>query len=131
MNLLGEGSFETWGPGLNELIGTTVSNLIPTIHPGSEDCLYLDVYIPGKILKNVGKSPVPVVNYIYGGAFTLGEKDQFGLYNPTDLIVKGNGSFIWVAGNYRLGIYGWMAGATMEKESHSNLGLYGLSFSIL
>jgi carboxylesterase type B len=45
------------------------------------------------------------------------------------MIKKSGDNFIWVAGNYRLGVYGWLAGKTMEKESHANIGLYGTSDS--
>lgn len=34
----------------------------------SEDCLFLDVVVPGKALR--GEVKLPVVNWIYGGTFT-------------------------------------------------------------
>ena len=51
-------------------------NLCPQVHSlgftiGDEDCLNLDVYIPA----NVNASqPLPVMVWIYGGAFVLGDK---------------------------------------------------------
>jgi hypothetical protein len=33
----------------------------------SEDCLFLDLFVPGKALK--GEKKLPVVNWIYGGEF--------------------------------------------------------------
>jgi len=32
----------------------------------TEDCLFLDVYVPGKVIKNPN-AKLPVVNWIYGG----------------------------------------------------------------
>lgn len=37
--------------------------------PTSEDCLFLDVYVPGKALK--GDVKLPIINYIYGGAYVV------------------------------------------------------------
>jgi hypothetical protein len=34
--------------------------------PSSEDCLFLDVVVPGKALR--GEIKLPVVNWIYGGS---------------------------------------------------------------
>jgi acetyl esterase/lipase len=67
--------------------------------PSSEDCLFLDVYVPGKALK--GGKKLPVINWIYGGAFILGSKD--GMYDGTPLVKQSDGNVIYVAGNYRVG----------------------------
>lgn len=64
----------------------------------SEDCLFLDLYVPGKALK--GGKKLPVVNWIYGGAFILGSKD--GMYDGTPLVKQSDGNVIYVAGNYRV-----------------------------
>lgn len=64
----------------------------------SEDCLFLDVYVPGKALK--GGKKLPVVNWIYGGAFIVGSKD--GMYDGTPLVKQADGNVIYVAGNYRV-----------------------------
>jgi carboxylesterase type B len=66
--------------------------------PSSEDCLFLDLYVPGKALK--GQVKLPIINWIYGGAYILGTKD--GLYDGTGLIKASDGNVIYVAGNYRV-----------------------------
>jgi carboxylesterase type B len=127
MNLLGDSTFQPWAARANEAIGGFVANIIDNFDHGEEDCLFLDVHIPGKVLRrtvNGDPKRVPVVNWIYGGAFGLGSKEQMGLYNPTELLKRTDGEMIWVAGNYRLGTYGWLAGETMERESSPNIGLY-------
>jgi carboxylesterase type B len=90
--------------------------------PTSEDCLFLDIYVPGKALK--GNVKLPVINWIYGGAYILGAKD--GIYPGTPLIKASGGNVIFVAGNYRLGALGFLAGATMEKDKSAtpNVAFY-------
>jgi carboxylesterase type B len=87
-----------------------------------EDCLFLDVVVPGKALR--GTEKLPVLNWIYGGAFILGSKD--GMYDGTPLVKASKDNFIYVAGNYRLGALGFLAGTSMEKEESAttNVGFY-------
>jgi hypothetical protein len=66
--------------------------------------LFLDVVVPEKILKSAGSGyGAPVLVWIYGGGYTLGEKTN----NPAGLFAaSGNvseGEVIYVALNYRLG----------------------------
>ncbi|KAE9964974.1 hypothetical protein BLS_007936 [Venturia inaequalis] len=86
----------------------------------SEDCLFLDVYVPGKALK--GGKKLPVVNWIYGGAFIVGSKD--GMYDGTPLVKQADGNVIYVAGNYRLGGFGFLGGATVERDATPNAGFW-------
>ncbi|TID15951.1 Vacuolar protein sorting-associated protein 45 [Venturia nashicola] len=88
--------------------------------PSSEDCLFLDVYVPGKALK--GGKKLPVVNWIYGGAFILGSKD--GMYDGTPLVRQSEGNVIYVVGNYRLGAFGYLAGTTVERDATPNAGFH-------
>ena len=65
---------------------------------GSEDCLYLDIKVPNKKLKDL----LPVMFWIHGGGNTSGLKDLYDyskLVNEHDVIV--------VTINYRLGAFGW------------------------
>ncbi|KAF2405611.1 alpha/beta-hydrolase [Trichodelitschia bisporula] len=78
----------------------------------SEDCLFLDVVVPGKVLR--GKEKVPVVNWIYGGAYIVGSKD--GMYDGNPLVRQSNGSVVYVVGNYRLGAFGFLGGRTVAKS---------------
>jgi carboxylesterase type B len=65
--LLGDADFQPWAASVNEMITSTASYSAETFNPGNEDCLYLDVYVPGKALKDP-KAKLPVMNWIYGGA---------------------------------------------------------------
>ena len=103
----------------------------------SEDCLFLDVYVPSTVsipangtslsLNGNGTSTgAPVIVYMHGGGFTLSSKQ--GLI-PSGLIhrsVELNGEgVIFVAMNYRLGALGWLAGPSFQGESGlQNAGLF-------
>ena len=52
----------------------------PNYGTQSEDCLFLDVYVPRKAAKM--NKPLPVVVWIYGGAYLYGSKTQ---YDPDKL----------------------------------------------
>ena len=58
----------------------------------------------------------------------LGSKDQLKpllpLYDGSGLITQSGGNVIFVASNYRLGAFGFLAGSTMEKDGLPNAGLW-------
>ncbi|KAF2704258.1 carboxylesterase family protein-like protein [Pleomassaria siparia CBS 279.74] len=91
----------------------------------SEDCLFLDVFVPENILKSAGSgNGSAVLVWIYGGGYTAGNKAN----NPAGLLAaSGNvsdGEVIYVAMNYRLGAFGWSSGPSYQAEGGvSNLGL--------
>ena len=64
---------------------------------GGEDCLYLNVYSPANV---TASSRLPVLVWLYGGAFVFGDGYEFGLYSATNL-VNAHG-YIVVTFNYRL-----------------------------
>jgi carboxylesterase type B len=65
---------------------------------------------------------------IYGGGYTEGEKGGAGLYNPAGLIkaskAEGGDGIVYVAMNYRLGAFGWLAGPSLQADGVANAGLY-------
>lgn len=67
---------------------------------GEEDCLFLDIAIPGGVEKSKNKA---VMVWIYGGGYTAGHRME---YPPAALAV--NGDVIVVAINYRLGVFGFL-----------------------
>jgi len=85
--------------------------------PSSEDCLYLNVYVPtGKAPKN----GFPVMVWIHGGGLVFGAGSD---YDPTPIVEGGN--VIVVTINYRLGFLGFFAHAAIDGEGHLNAN-YGL-----
>ncbi|KAK1688919.1 Alpha/Beta hydrolase protein [Colletotrichum godetiae] len=90
-----------------------------------EDCLFLDLYVPKAVIDAPPVKLLPVVVWIYGGAFAFGSKNQIGpLYTGQSVITASNYQTIFVAGNYRLGAYGWLSGDYMQKSDQPNAGLY-------
>ncbi|OWF40145.1 liver carboxylesterase 1-like [Mizuhopecten yessoensis] len=80
----------------------------------SEDCLYLNVYVPGSVVAGSNK---PVMVWIHGGAFLVG---QAMLYDASFLAKTGD--VIVVTVNYRLGVFGFLS--TMDSILPGNYGLW-------
>ncbi|KAK7414164.1 hypothetical protein QQX98_006950 [Neonectria punicea] len=93
---------------------------------GTEDCLFLDVYVPRSVFDEPGSHPLPVTVWFYGGAYAFGTKRMSTgpLYNGRSLIKASDYKTIFVAGNYRLGAFGWLAGSFMQTNGLPNAGLY-------
>ncbi|XP_064026993.1 bile salt-activated lipase [Pogoniulus pusillus] len=89
---------------------------------GSEDCLYLNIWIPqGR--KHVS-TKLPVMIWIYGGAFLVGGSQGANflnnyLYDGEEIAVRGN--VIVVTFNYRLGPLGFLS--TGDENLPGNYGL--------
>ena len=85
----------------------------------SEDCLYLNVWVPSK---NTNKF-LPVLVYFYGGGFVAGDGSER-RYDGESIATKG---IIAITVNYRLGAFGFLAHPELTKESpHHASGNYGL-----
>lgn len=84
---------------------STSSNVVATDPRETEDCLFLDVVVPEHIFKKRSRRDgAPVLVWIHGGGYTLGEKAGDG--SPAGLIARsedgpGHG-VIYVAINYRV-----------------------------
>ena len=88
--------------------------------PISEDCLYLNLWAPANVRAG---AKLPVVVYIYGGGFSRGSASS-PLVAGAHLAEKG---VVYVAGNYRVGPFGFLAHPDLDKEnSHNASGNYGL-----
>jgi carboxylesterase type B len=113
--------------------GANATSPVPQPDPReSEDCLFLDVFVPEDVFSNAGQGyGAPVLVWIYGGGYTAGQKNN----NPAGLLAasgnSSNGDVIYVAMNYRLGALGWMGGPSYQAEGGvSNLGLYDQRFAL-
>ena len=86
---------------------------------GTENCLFLNIYVP--IKKNASKKDrrPPVMFWIHGGGLTAGAGSD---YDPTPLVEQG---VIVVTINYRLGYLGFLAQSALDSEGHE-AGNYGL-----
>lgn len=118
----------------------------PTI---SEDCLFLDIVTPKKAFDLANGAPVIV--WLYGGGYVfgrvliltpsqrrqlkarnLGHKNE-DVYNPSGLIARsqadGSDGIIYVAINYRVGMFGWLNGDG-DKKITPNVGLYDQALAL-
>ncbi|MGC9997334.1 MAG: carboxylesterase family protein [Terriglobia bacterium] len=85
----------------------------------SEDCLFLNVWMPAKSTNE--KHAVMV--YFYGGGFNEGSS-SVAVYNGAELARQG---VIVVTSNYRVGPLGFLVHPDLTKESpHHSSGNYGL-----
>ncbi|XP_031627086.1 esterase B1-like [Contarinia nasturtii] len=75
------------------------STFMPTPTTKSENCLFLNVYVP-----DGGSKKKTVLVFIHGGSFTEGSGDNL-YYGPDFLIDPDN---VLVTINYRLGIFGFL-----------------------
>ncbi|KAJ3099356.1 hypothetical protein HK100_004908 [Physocladia obscura] len=111
----------------NTLSGITLatsysSSCIPATGTGSglsEDCLYLNVFVPSDA--SLTKS-YPVVVWVYGGSFISGSANS-AEYNGTSLITALPSKAIVVTFNYRLAYFGFLASSDLKEEGSLNAGL--------
>ena len=85
----------------------------------SEDCLYLNLWMPA----TPQTAKLPVMVWIHGGGFVAGSSSE-PRQDGGNLSKKG---VIVVSFNYRMGVFGFLAHPELTKESsHNASGNYGL-----
>ncbi len=87
---------------------------------GGEDCLFMNVWTPATVTQKM-----PVMVFIYGGAFVTGQIDALGngkpaMYDGSALASRG---VVVVTINYRLGIFGFLAAQIGSQTLNGNFGL--------
>lgn len=85
----------------------------------SEDCLYLNVFVPADA---TAASKLPVMFWIHGGGFQAGSASE-PRHNGDFLPTKG---VVLVTINYRLAVFGFLATSTLAQEQGGSAGDYGL-----
>ncbi|MGX9718484.1 carboxylesterase/lipase family protein [Stenotrophomonas acidaminiphila] len=86
--------------------------------PGSEDCLYLNVWTPA--LRDGGRRPVLV--YLHGGAYNNGSGSD-PLYDGGNLCRRGD--VVVVTVNHRLNVFGYLYLAGLGGEAFADSGNAG------
>lgn len=94
------------------VLGKEFSKLPKEDQLGVEDCLYLNIYAPD------GGKKLPVAVFFHGGLFYAGGP-TIPSFDGTILAAKGNIIVVTVA--FRLGVYGFLHGAS--KDLPGNMGL--------
>ena len=93
---------------------------LPTIEKMSEDCLSLRIARPTHRHK-----PLPVMVWLHGGGYATGRMYEQ-IYEPVGLIresVASGNPVIWVATNYRVGMFGYAASEALHMAKSENAGL--------
>lgn len=85
---------------------------------GSDDCLYLNVFVPQAA--KVKNKKLPVFFWIHGGALLVGASND---YNPIPLAKTGESIVVTI--NFRLGALGFFAHPALDNEGHAAIN-YGL-----
>ncbi|PLB55452.1 alpha/beta-hydrolase [Aspergillus steynii IBT 23096] len=88
----------------------------------SENCLSLRIARPSGVSKN---ARLPVVVWIHGGGHALGSGSDI-LYTPDGLVEQAaadNQHLIYVAINYRFGLFGFATSKAMIEAGQANAGL--------
>ncbi|KAG2359255.1 Alpha/Beta hydrolase protein [Suillus spraguei] len=93
----------------------------------SEDCLFLNVYIPGNQVVTTPGGGLPVVVWIHGGGYIEGAASE---YNGADLIIDSNYGIISVIVQYRLGLFGFLPGEAVKAGGSLNAGLLDQNYAL-
>ncbi|KAF5374363.1 hypothetical protein D9758_004717 [Tetrapyrgos nigripes] len=101
----------------------------------SEDCLFLNVFVPGSQFNETEasgpKESLPVIVWIHGGGYHLGSASRAGFlgatggYDGEDILQIGAGrEAIVVVIQYRLGLFGFLAGSKVKEGGDLNVALH-------
>ncbi|RFU75027.1 cholinesterase [Trichoderma arundinaceum] len=97
-----------------------ITDITNVVQNQAEDCLTLNVQRPSDA--SIG-SKLPVVFFIYGGAFESGSTQGVDATNLIKASIASRRPIVLVAANYRLGGFGFLAGKELLGDGSTNLGL--------
>ncbi|KAG6372175.1 Alpha/Beta hydrolase protein [Boletus reticuloceps] len=97
--------------------------------PGaSEDCLFLNVFVPGTTpAEPATMGGLPVLVWIHGGGYEAG---YAAMYNGADLLIDSLNTVVVVVIQYRLGAFGFLAGNEVKAGGALNAGLLDQTFTL-
>lgn len=101
-----------------------VTPVPPNPIPEDEDCLFLNVHVPGEV--DPSKS-LPVVVWIHGGGYLSGSAS---VWDGKDLVHESGNAVINVIIQYRLGLFGFLAGNAVKQDGAPNAGLLDQEFAL-
>ncbi|SJK98932.1 uncharacterized protein ARMOST_02209 [Armillaria ostoyae] len=99
----------------------------------SEDCLFLNVYTPGQLDFHTSGRNLSVVVWLHGGGYDIGGATGFfgnDSYNGNDLVREAGGGVVAVVIQYRLGLFGFLAGESVKAHGALNAGLLDQQFAL-
>lgn len=90
----------------------------------SEDCLFLNIWTPSDASS---ESKLPVFVWIQGGGYNTNSHAN---YNGSGLIQSAENKMVFVALNYRVGPYGFLASERIRRDGDLNVGLLDQRFAL-
>jgi carboxylesterase type B len=106
---------------VSDIIGELINSPIgQTVLNQQEDCLTITVQRPAGISDT---AKLPVLFWIFGGGFEAGGTSTYDGSNLIRQSVALGQPIMYVAVNYRVGGYGFLAGKELAAEKSTNLGL--------
>ncbi|KAK5647117.1 hypothetical protein RI129_005581 [Pyrocoelia pectoralis] len=104
-----------------------LKKLLPLLVNQSEDCLFLNIYVPGSGNRGL-EAPYAVLVFVHGESF------EWGSGNPYDgSVLASYGHVIVVTLNFRLGILGFLKtrpGVDTSESSGGNLGIKDIAAAL-
>ena len=97
-----------------------ISHTAPSSY--SEDCLFLDIYVPEEAILSSKKKLLPIMVWFHGGAHVFGNSTK---YDGKILCNTGNKCIV-ICAQYRLGLLGFFSHPELNKEQDGASGNYGL-----
>jgi para-nitrobenzyl esterase len=97
-----------------------ISRTAPSAY--SEDCLFLDIYVPEEAILSSKKKLLPIMVWFHGGAHRSGNSID---YDGSTLCNTGNKCIV-ICAQYRLGLLGFFSHPELNKEQGGASGNYGL-----
>ncbi|KAL0950288.1 hypothetical protein HGRIS_010267 [Hohenbuehelia grisea] len=95
-----------------------------TANVSDEDCLFLNVHVP---TKSANLSLLPVIVYMHGGGYDAG---NVSLYPVEDFVRSTGFEVVSVSIQYRLGLFGFLAGKEVHRGGDLNAGLLDQHFAL-
>ncbi|KAF6759864.1 Alpha/Beta hydrolase protein [Ephemerocybe angulata] len=122
-----------WRTSANKTTSSSLAKRGFEVPPPSEDCLFLNVAVPGSELKESSKRPVVV--WFHGGGYVSGSASwpgfaPGGVYDADEIVKLSNDNAIVVLIQYRLGLHGFLAGKGVKKDGALNAGLLDQQFAL-
>ncbi|KAM3086195.1 hypothetical protein ACMFMG_000332 [Clarireedia jacksonii] len=102
---------------------TSASKHTPSDSVYDEDCLRLNIWTP--VEQRGSKEKWPVMLWLHGGWFQMGDPSHEPGMDPTEMISTGKLNAIVVSIGYRLNLFGFLAGKELQEEG-GEVGNYGL-----
>lgn len=88
------------------------------MHEGeNEDCLFVNVWTPSDTTE---ESKLPVWVFVQGGGYIHNANANF---NGSSIVEESGGEVILVNFNYRVGLWGFLAGEEVRQDGDLNVGL--------